>query len=65
MKVIPEGYHWFGMVRLIALIITGLGLLVFSLGVTTWLYGGFKGYKIIDFWIYKYSRHPQYLGLHV
>lgn len=42
--------------------ITFVGLLVFSLGVTTWLYGRFRDYELVDFWIYKYSRHPQYLG---
>jgi len=47
---------------LLGLIITFTGLFVFLLGVTTWLYGKFKGYEIVDFWIYKYSRHPQYLG---
>ncbi|MEM4561857.1 MAG: DUF1295 domain-containing protein [Desulfurococcaceae archaeon] len=47
---------------LIGLVITFIGLFVFLLGVTTWLYGRFKGYEIVDFWIYRYSRHPQYLG---
>lgn len=47
---------------LTALIIIFIGLFIFSFGTTTWLYGKFKGYKIIDFWIYKYVRHPQYLG---
>ena len=49
-------------VSLVGLIITFTGLFVFLLGVTSWLYGKFKGYEIVDFWIYKYSRHPQYLG---
>ncbi len=39
----------------------GLGIFLFS--VVTWLYGKFLRQDIIDFWIYKYSRHPQYLGL--
>jgi hypothetical protein len=39
-----------------------LGLIIFLLGVFTWLYGKFKGIRIIDFWIYRYSRHPQYFG---
>ncbi|HEW93597.1 MAG TPA: hypothetical protein ENF47_02700 [Thermoprotei archaeon] len=45
-----------------AIIFIFLGLFIFSMGVTTWLYGKFKGCKIIDFWIYRYIRHPQYLG---
>lgn len=46
----------------LALIIMSIGLFTFSLGVATWLYGKFKGKEIIDFWVYGYSRHPQYLG---
>ena len=42
--------------------ITRIGLMVFSFGMVTWLYGKFQDAKIIDFWIYRYSRHPQYLG---
>ncbi|MBS7615416.1 hypothetical protein KEJ18_06795 [Candidatus Bathyarchaeota archaeon] len=40
-----------------------VGVFIFFLGVLTWLYGKFKGYEIVDFWIYRVSRHPQYLGL--
>ncbi|MCS7364698.1 MAG: hypothetical protein NDF54_04590 [archaeon GB-1867-035] len=40
----------------------GLGYLILILGFTAWLYGKFNGLNLIDFWIYKYSRHPQYLG---
>jgi len=40
----------------------GVGILFFSLGTATWLYGRFKSFEILDFWIYRYSRHPQYLG---
>ncbi|MEM4570832.1 MAG: DUF1295 domain-containing protein [Desulfurococcaceae archaeon] len=47
---------------LVGLVITFIGLFVFLLGVTTWLYGRFKGYEIVDFWVYRHSRHPQYLG---
>ena len=38
------------------------GLLIFIFGTATWFHGKFEGREIIDFWIYKYSRHPQYLG---
>jgi protein-S-isoprenylcysteine O-methyltransferase Ste14 len=47
---------------LVGMILIFAGLLVFALGATTWLYGKFKGRDLVDFWIYKYSRHPQYLG---
>ncbi len=50
------------MMPLIAFAVMWIGLLTFSFGVITWLYGKFKGCKVIDFWIYRYSRHPQYLG---
>lgn len=39
-----------------------VGLLIFFLGIVTWLYGKMEGREIIDFWVYRYSRHPQYLG---
>jgi len=45
-----------------SLIIMALGLIIFLLGVFTWLYGRFRRIRIIDFWIYRYSRHPQYFG---
>ncbi|MCX8204630.1 MAG: DUF1295 domain-containing protein [Candidatus Nezhaarchaeota archaeon] len=47
---------------LIGVVITCLGLFVSTLGTATWLYGRFRGHELVDFWIYKYSRHPQYLG---
>ncbi len=43
-------------------VIIFLGLFVLMLGIFTWLYSKFNGVEIVDFWIYKYSRHPQYLG---
>lgn len=46
----------------IATLAIGLGILVFILGTITWFYGKLERRKIFDFWIYKYSRHPQYLG---
>lgn len=43
-------------------VIMVIGLTLFALSVFTWLYSKFKGLEIADFWLYKYSRHPQYLG---
>jgi len=40
----------------------GVGLFIFCFGTLTWFYGKSEEREIIDFWIYKYSRHPQYLG---
>lgn len=48
---------------MIVLFIAGVGIFIFTFAVVTWLYGRFQGRKVIDFWIYYYSRHPQYLGL--
>lgn len=43
-------------------VMIGFGYFILVLGFTAWLYGRFSGLKLIDFWIYRYSRHPQYLG---
>jgi protein-S-isoprenylcysteine O-methyltransferase Ste14 len=39
-----------------------LGLLLFILGVLAWFYARFRGKGTADFWIYRFTRHPQYLG---
>lgn len=39
-----------------------LGLYIFTSGVISWFYGKYQKIDIIEFSIYKYSRHPQYLG---
>ena len=46
----------------LAFLAVGAGLLIFFLGTVAWLNGKFERRDLIDFWIYKYSRHPQYLG---
>ena len=46
----------------LAFLAIGSGLLTFFLGTIAWFYGKFEKREIIDFWIYNYSRHPQYLG---
>ncbi|MCC6004548.1 MAG: DUF1295 domain-containing protein [Thermofilum sp.] len=46
----------------LSFIVMGAGLFVFFLGATAWLYGKFMGVGLVTFWIYRYSRHPQYLG---
>ncbi len=47
---------------ILAYIAIGAGLLIFTMGTATWFYGKHQGKQTIDFGIYKYSRHPQYLG---
>jgi len=56
---------WLGGVdirEILAWIAIGLGLFIFVLGTITWFYGKVQKRKTVDFWIYRYSRHPQYLG---
>jgi len=43
-------------------IITGLGIFIFAAGVLAWMRGRMKNQDVADFWIYRISRHPQYLG---
>jgi protein-S-isoprenylcysteine O-methyltransferase Ste14 len=42
--------------------VVAAGLLVFFLGTFAWLYGRSEGREVFDFWVYRCSRHPQYLG---
>ncbi|MBN2206548.1 MAG: HEAT repeat domain-containing protein [Candidatus Aminicenantes bacterium] len=57
-------WSWAGLTRLLhpAAAITGLGLLVFFLGTLTWFYARSRKTVVADLWIYRLSRHPQYLG---
>lgn len=41
---------------------TSMGLLIFILGVFAWFYARFQKKYTADFWIYRFTRHPQYLG---
>jgi protein-S-isoprenylcysteine O-methyltransferase Ste14 len=40
----------------------GSGLLLFFLGTFAWLSARARKQDVADFWVYKLSRHPQYLG---
>jgi Putative protein-S-isoprenylcysteine methyltransferase len=40
-----------------------VGFVILSVSIATWLYYCLSGVRIIKQGIYKYSRHPQYLGL--
>jgi protein-S-isoprenylcysteine O-methyltransferase Ste14 len=48
--------------EVLAWIAIGAGLFIFVLGTITWFYGKVQRRKTVDFWIYRYTRHPQYLG---
>ena len=40
----------------------GVGLLLFTLGTLAWLFARYRKRDMADIWVYKISRHPQYLG---
>jgi hypothetical protein len=40
----------------------GSGLLLFFLGTLAWLSARARKQDVADFWVYRISRHPQYLG---
>ena len=40
----------------------GGGLFIFLLGTFAWLSARSQGRHVADFWVYRISRHPQYLG---
>lgn len=42
--------------------LTGIGLILFSLGTVTWFTSRMQKREVADFWVYRFSRHPQYLG---
>ncbi|HUX76962.1 MAG TPA: DUF1295 domain-containing protein [Anaerolineae bacterium] len=46
----------------LANVLSRLGLLIFLLGTLAWFYARFQKKGTVDFWIYRFSRHPQYLG---
>lgn len=63
-KILSYFYSLIGFDHLINLsyVITGLGLLIFFLGTLTWFYARIQKKGVANFWIYRLSRHPQYLG---
>jgi len=48
--------------RPLPFIITGLGIFIFVLGTLAWFHSKIRKKKVTDFWLYRFSRHPQYLG---
>lgn len=43
-------------------LLVGIGLLLFIIGTFTWFISRQRKKDMADFWIYRISRHPQYLG---
>jgi len=42
--------------------VMGIGMLLFVLGMVAWSYARIFRQGTADFWVYRLSRHPQYLG---
>jgi len=63
-KILFDLYALTGLGRWIrfSYVVTGLGLFIFFLGTLTWFYARAQKKGVADFWIYRLSRHPQYLG---
>ncbi len=58
----PIGYIAYFIMMILPWIFVILGLYIFTSGVISWFYGKYQKIDIIEFSVYKYSRHPQYLG---
>jgi protein-S-isoprenylcysteine O-methyltransferase Ste14 len=59
-------HHW-GMFRLdarmlLAYLLIAVGLAAFTSSTLAWFYAKFRKRNTADFWLYRHSRHPQYLG---
>jgi protein-S-isoprenylcysteine O-methyltransferase Ste14 len=46
----------------LSLLVVGLGFLLFLSSIQTWLRAKLQGKRIVDSGVYRFSRHPQYLG---
>ena len=42
--------------------VMGLGIAIFTASTLTWMKARFEGRGVADSWLYRISRHPQYLG---
>jgi hypothetical protein len=49
-------------IEIIPYIIMGMGILIFILGTQAGMFARFNKKGVATFWIYLFSRHPQYLG---
>jgi HEAT repeat protein/protein-S-isoprenylcysteine O-methyltransferase Ste14 len=63
-EILNKLYELSGLGRWLSLshLITGLGLFIFFLGTLSWFLARSRKNPMADFGVYKYSRHPQYLG---
>jgi HEAT repeat protein/predicted O-methyltransferase YrrM/protein-S-isoprenylcysteine O-methyltransferase Ste14 len=63
-KILADLYALTGLGRWVELplLITGTGLFIFFLGTLSWFYARTREKRVADFGVYRFSRHPQYLG---
>ncbi len=54
-------FHWDAH-RFLVWFFMGSGAFIFVLGVFTWMKSRYSGREVAKGWLYRYSRHPQYLG---
>lgn len=54
-------FNWYAHKFLVYLFLAA-GALLFVLGVFAWFQARYEKQKVATHWIYRYSRHPQYLG---
>ncbi|MGB5894515.1 MAG: DUF1295 domain-containing protein [Ignavibacteriaceae bacterium] len=52
----------FNITTIIPYIVMGSGILIFTLGTQAWMFARFNKKGVATFWIYRFTRHPQYLG---
>ena len=62
MRVPGPGFIVIDVRWLLAFFINAVGLFIFFLGTLAWVSGKYMREQTVTFWIYRYSRHPQYLG---
>jgi protein-S-isoprenylcysteine O-methyltransferase Ste14 len=57
-------FHGSGLVagHILSVVVMGTGLTFLFLGVLSWFIGKLEKHVVVDFSLYKYTRHPQYLG---
>jgi len=61
-QLFPYGEFWEVYFLLSFFTILIVGVAIFFVATVNWLYGKFTKQNIVTWGIYKYSRHPQYLG---
>ena len=63
-RIIADGFNLIGidLNEILPYFLIVFGLLIFCFATLVWFQTYYKGEGVAIHWIYKYSRHPQYLG---